>query len=98
MPVITAHSFATMPSACVVYAVICVQAIGRDGAVWIWNLILHYFPNAIQIVDWYHAEDRLKRIAEAVFSSPSQRQVWLAQVVESLWQGQVEEVILACQR
>lgn len=35
-----------------------------DGAVWIWNLIAHYFPNAIQILDWYHAEDRLKRIAE----------------------------------
>jgi hypothetical protein len=67
-----------------------------DGATWIWELVEHYYPNAVQIVDWYHAEDRLKRLADAVFPSPSQRQAWLAQVVESLWQGQVEEVVLAC--
>lgn len=67
-----------------------------DGAAWIWELVTHYYPNAVQIVDWYHAEDRLKRLADAVFPSPSQRQEWLAPVVESLWQGQVEEVILAC--
>ena len=68
-----------------------------DGAVWIWNLILHYFPNAIQIVDWYHAEDRLKRIAEEVFPHWEERQAWLAPVTEDLWQGRVEEVIEACQ-
>lgn len=67
-----------------------------DGAAWIWELVEHYYPNAVQIVDWYHAEDRLKRLADVVFPSPSQRQVWLAQVVESLWQGQVEDVVLAC--
>jgi hypothetical protein len=69
-----------------------------DGATWIWDLVEHYYPNAVQIVDWYHAEDRLKRLADAVFASPSQRQAWLADVVESLWQGQVEEVMLACKR
>ncbi len=69
-----------------------------DGAAWIWDLVEHYYPNALQIVDWYHAEDRLKRLADAVFPSPSQRQAWLADVVESLWQGQVDEVMLACKR
>ena len=68
-----------------------------DGAVWIWNLIAHYFPNAIQIVDWYHAEERLKRIAEEVFSNPDERQAWLESVTEDLWQGRVELVIEACQ-
>jgi len=68
-----------------------------DGAVWIWNLIAHYFPNAIQIVDWYHAEDRLKRIAEEAFSTWDERQAWLARVTEDLWQGRVELVIEACQ-
>ena len=68
-----------------------------DGAAWIWDVVEQYYPNAVQIVDWFHAEDRLKRLADAVFfPSPSQRQAWLAQVVESLWQGQVEEVVLAC--
>ncbi len=68
-----------------------------DGATWIWESITHYYPNAVQIVDWYHAEDRLKRLSDTIFSSSSERQQWLAQVTESLWQGQVEEVILACQ-
>ena len=68
-----------------------------DGAVWIWNLIIHYFPNAIQIVDWYHAEDRLKRIAEESFSNLDERQTWLKKVTEDLWQGRVELVIEACQ-
>jgi len=68
-----------------------------DGAVWIWNLITHYFPQAIQIVDWYHAEDRLQRIAEDVFSSQVERQAWLEKATEDLWQGSVESVIEACQ-
>jgi hypothetical protein len=68
-----------------------------DGAVWIWDLVTHYYPNAVQIVDWYHAEDRLKRVADIVFPSPAERQNWLALATEALWQGQVEEVILACQ-
>lgn len=67
-----------------------------DGAVWIWNLITQYFPNAIQIVDWYHAADRLKRIAEEAFSNLEERQAWLKQVTEDLWQGKVEAVIEAC--
>jgi hypothetical protein len=69
-----------------------------DGAVWIWNLIVRYFPNAVQIVDWYHAVDRLKRIAEEAFSKMEERQAWLEQSTEDLWQGRVEAVIEACQR
>lgn len=68
-----------------------------DGAVWIWNLIAHYFPNAIQIVDWYHAVDRLKRIANESFSNTKDHQTWLENSTEDLWQGRVEAVIEACQ-
>ncbi len=68
-----------------------------DGAVWIWNLIAYYFPRAIQIVDWYHAADRLKRIADEAFADLTKRQAWLENVTEDLWQGNVEEVIKACQ-
>lgn len=67
-----------------------------DGAVWIWNLITQYFPNAIQIVDWYHAADRLKRIAEEAFPNLEERQTWLKRTTEDLWQGKVELVIEAC--
>lgn len=26
-----------------------------DGARWIWDLVERLFPQAVQIVDWYHA-------------------------------------------
>lgn len=68
-----------------------------DGAIWIWNLIAHYYPNSIQIVDWYHAADRLLRIAKEAFANPDERQAWRERVTEDLWQGRVELVIEACQ-
>jgi hypothetical protein len=69
-----------------------------DGAPWIWNLIEHYYPHARQIIDWYHAEEYLERVAQAAFSDPAQRPTWLEPVTDQLWQGQVETVIQACER
>jgi hypothetical protein len=68
-----------------------------DGAVWIWNLITRYYPNAIQIVDWYHAEEHLELLASAAFPPGPDRTNWLEGVTQALWDGQVEEVIAACQ-
>ena len=68
-----------------------------DGAVWIWNLVQQYYPQAVQIVDWYHATTHLEKIAVMAFSDLTERKVWLANVKESLWHGQVQEVIRTCQ-
>jgi hypothetical protein len=68
-----------------------------DGALWIWNLIEHYYAQAVQIVDWYHAEDYLKRVAEAAWSEPTQRASWLQAATSQLWDGQVAAVIVSCQ-
>lgn len=68
-----------------------------DGAAWIWNLVTHYYPYATQIVDWYHAEEHLEKVAADAFTKLPERTAWLEQTTQSLWDGQVEEVILACQ-
>jgi hypothetical protein len=68
-----------------------------DGAVWIWRLIEHYFPQAIQIVDWYHAADHLKRLALVAFPTEALRTEWLETVTEDLWQGRIPEVLQACE-
>ncbi len=68
-----------------------------DGAVWIWNLVKQYYPQAVQIVDWYHATEHLETIASIAFPQAEQRKDWLADVKEFLWQGQVQEVIRVCQ-
>ena len=68
-----------------------------DGGVWIWNQVAHYYPNAKQIVDWFHAEEHLETVAAAAFSELTPRTTWLETITQSLWDGQVEEVIAACE-
>ena len=67
-----------------------------DGAVWIWNLVLRYYPNAVQIVDWFHAEEHLEEVATAAFSDLAERATWLEDAKQNLWDGLVEDVIRAC--
>lgn len=69
-----------------------------DGAVWIWKLIEHYFPHAVQIVDWYHASQYLSPIAEAAFGKDTpQYLAWLEQARSLLWEGAIETLIRDCQ-
>lgn len=68
-----------------------------DGATWIWRLVEHYFPQAVQIVDWYHASQYLTPIAEAAFATnPSAAQEWLTQTRTDLWEGRLQDVLRAC--
>lgn len=68
-----------------------------DGAAWIWKLVDQYFPQAVQIVDWYHACQYLYPVAEALFETPEQHAEWVADMQAFLWEGDVEVVIQACQ-
>jgi hypothetical protein len=67
-----------------------------DGAAWIWNLITSHYPQAVQIVDWYHAADRLHRVAHAAFTPGALRERWLEQTTTDLWEGRITQVIQAC--
>jgi len=67
-----------------------------DGAAWIWNLITTHYSQAVQIVDWYHAADRLHRVAHAAFGPGEARERWLERTTTDLWGGRVTEVIHAC--
>jgi hypothetical protein len=67
-----------------------------DGAAWIWNLIATHYPQAAQIVDWYHAADRLHRVAHAAFNQTTPRERWLERTTADLWEGRVANVIQAC--
>ena len=83
---------------CTVNAELCPDLVFLgDGAIWIWNLVTHYYPKAKQIVDWYHAEEHLEIVATAAFSDLAQRAAWLEENTQALWDGQVEVVIVACE-
>jgi hypothetical protein len=68
-----------------------------DGAGWIWRLVEKYSPQAVQIVDWYHASQYLTPSAEAAFGADtSQAREWLTQARTDLWEGRIQEVIQTC--
>jgi hypothetical protein len=65
-----------------------------DGAQWIWLRLGMLFPQAIQILDWYHAQDYLIRVTQAVFGPGTQPgMAWQKREVDLLWDGKVHQVI-----
>jgi hypothetical protein len=65
-----------------------------DAAVWIWKIIEHYFPNAIQIVDWYHACQRLYAVADMLVGYTEQKRYpWIEHMKGLLWEGDVAAVL-----
>jgi hypothetical protein len=68
----------------------CVTA---DGAEWIWNLAADFFPDSVQIVDYFHAKQHLASAAQALFPDQTQQaQTWLHSHTEMLFQGQVHSI------
>ena len=66
-----------------------------DGAEWIWNIVDEHFPNAIQILDWFHASEYLKPVAQVIFVNPDQQSAWIDKMKEELWQGNIEAILEA---
>ena len=74
-------------------------AVLGDGAPWIWNLAHFYFPEGIQIVDFYHAAERLSELAKAFWgetASPAKR--WLGSARSLLHQGKTSALLRALKR
>jgi len=68
----------------------------NDGAPWIDRITTHNYPQAIQIIDWYHADERLWKVAKAAFGEGSlQSQQWVEKQADLLWHGCVKEVVSA---
>jgi hypothetical protein len=68
-----------------------------DGARWIWDLVTEHYPDAIQIVDWFHACEYLDPVAQSAFSDTEQQKAWVEETTEALWNGELDKVIAACQ-
>jgi hypothetical protein len=67
-----------------------------DGALWIWKWVKEHYPQAVQIVDWYHAAERIWEVAHAIYGQRSDpATAWAEQRLAELWQGQVTNVLAA---
>jgi len=67
-----------------------------DGAEWIWNLVAFHYPQAVQIVDWFHAAAHLTPVSLLAGSTTAEHHQWLRQARDDLWNGRLEQVIAAC--
>jgi hypothetical protein len=65
-----------------------------DGAHWIWNLGEEHFPQATQVVDWYHASQYAWRVAHTVYGegTPLAKR-WAKRRLDELWEGEVGKVL-----
>ena len=72
------------------------SSVTADGAPWIWNLTADYFPDSVQIVDWYHACQHLAQAAAALHpDDPAAAQRWFKQHQHALFQGQLHVITSA---
>jgi hypothetical protein len=67
-----------------------------DGAPWVWNIADEHFPEAVQIVDRFHAKQKLSSVAKSIYGPQNPRsEEWGHQRHEELDAGDIEAVICA---
>ena len=64
-----------------------------DGAVWIKNWVQDAFPDAVLILDYYHACEYLHQFSSSFFKDKNKEQQWTDQQKELLLESGVEQVI-----
>jgi hypothetical protein len=64
-------------------------AVLGDGADWIWHLAAEHFPHATQIVDWFHASERVWALGRALSGEGTdETTAWVEAQLGRLAQGQ----------
>lgn len=70
-----------------------------DGAAWIWKQVEKHFPEAVQIVDWFHATEYIWAVAHAVYGEGSDlAEAWAKRRLAELWDGDLRAVVAACRK
>ena len=70
------------------------QAVLGDGARWIWNLTDEHFPDAVQIVDRFHAKQHLSDVAKSIYGAGSDlAQQWARERHDELDAGDIDAIL-----
>lgn len=65
-----------------------------DGSHWIWDLADLHFPDAVQILDWYHLAEHLSKCGNEVLGEGTQEsRQWAGHMRRVLKEGMVEQAI-----
>jgi hypothetical protein len=75
----------------------------NDGAAWIWWIIAMCYAPCVEIIDWWHAVQKVWETANSLFGPGEQQTaVWAEQLKSLLWTGQIRSALhhirLACPR
>jgi hypothetical protein len=75
-----------------------VTALG-DGAAWIWNQVQEHYPQAEQILDFYHASEHIWVLGGVLFGQGSDRTSRFAKYKQNqILEGQVQKTISALRK
>ena len=70
------------------------RAVLGDGAKWIWNLADEHFPDAVQIVDRFHAKQHLSDVAKSIYGADSDlAKQWARERHDELDAGDIDAVL-----
>src|SRR5207237_10425902 len=69
-----------------------------DGAEWIWKQGEALFPQARQVLDYYHCAQYLPRVAKAHYGASVQAVEWVEATMTRLYLGKVGLVLRGLQR
>ena len=64
-----------------------------DGADWIWKNVQALFPQACQVLDYYHCSEYLHKVAYAQYGHTLQALEWVEATLTRLYQGHVGAVL-----
>ena len=64
-----------------------------DGARWIWDRVTSSYPEATQILDYFHCKEKLSEFALHAFKDESERNAWIDTQEKLLFDDKIEIVI-----
>lgn len=65
----------------------------NDGAVWINNWIKKTYPNAVSILDYYHATENIAKVGKALIEEKEKFREWFGKQKALLLKSEVKQVI-----
>ena len=69
-----------------------------DGAPWIWKLVAKLFPNARQVLDYYHCAEHIHTVAKAQYDDEEKAVEWAEATLARLHLGRLGAVIAGLKR
>jgi len=65
-----------------------------DGASWIWDWCESNYPDAVRILDYWHATERMWKFIKSLYTSKSKQEQWIKKQEDLLWKDEVDQVLL----